>query len=430
MSDSKNIWDMSFGASLWSSDLMEKARATKFLIYVLLLILSGVGNIFVVNSPSIQFFNKSLTASTEYIQTFYNSDMRKYIEDLGFFDQAQKSGIVPSAERIKQFIETQAEFIKDDKFDLQKYKNFLQNKSLKEHELVEHYKRKLTVEVFKEAIFFNEMPEKYPINDKKLKFSILLTNNSIYQDLQVDSKEFREFLIRQLKENSMCLTDSEKLAVQYIEIQNIDNTDEKSIIKFYEVLKNSRNLIEDCKKFFGSQSKVSTFLLPLGTKGKYHKLNFIFDKVYFRSDKNTTIFAIVKKIEARSLKDSSKIDFDFLKKLYLGQITYKIRLLRMLMQPLSSREDVYAIKHITLDSIKHLNILRQKGLLFMKPGSSQVFKSSDVELNVAILDSIEDTGSSKEYFEICNQFLSNTLSHNSFINTAIAYWTRKFTSEM
>jgi hypothetical protein len=429
MSNSKSTWETSFRSSLWSNDLMEKARATKFLIYILLLILSGIGNIFAVISPTVQFFNKPLTVSTEYLQAFHNNNIRDYIEELGFFDQAQKSGIIPSSQKIKMFIESQPDFSEKGVFNIERYRSFLQKYSLKEHELVDYYKKKLTLQVFKEAIKFDDQADEYHVTHKKLHFSIFLTNNSIYPNLTIDPREFREFLIRQLQKNSMYLTDSEKLAVQYIEVKNTEKIEENTVVKFYEVLKNSQNIERDCKDFFGPQSEVNIFLLPLGTKGKYHKLNFIFDRVHIKSDRTSTLFAIVKQIEARSLKDSNKIDFEFLKKLCLGQISHKLRVLKILTDPLSIKDEVYSVKNVTLDSFKNMNILRQKGLLFMKPGSIQVFKSSDMELHFATLDSVEEGNISQEHSEMCNRVLSKSLSHNFFVNSAIEYWIMRFTHE-
>ena len=95
---------------------MRRAKPTRFLTYILLLILSGVGNIFALIIPNMNYFNRSIITSKEYMKTFYDDDMRKYISDIGFFDQAEKCGMIPSEGKIREFIEKRSEFLENNTF--------------------------------------------------------------------------------------------------------------------------------------------------------------------------------------------------------------------------------------------------------------------------------------------------------------------------
>ena len=424
MSDG-NTWETSnFGGSLWSTDLMEKAQDKKFLIYILLIILSGFGNMFSIIIPNISFFGHRIVGSKQYLQTFYKDEMQKYIEDIGFFDQAVKSGLLPSSEKIREFIENQHEFLSDGKFDIQKYKTFLKDKSLKEYEVFEFYKRKLSVSTFKEAIHFNEKAEEYNVIPKILNYSTLVTNNAVTAVNKIDPKEFKEFLFKKMRQNSLEVVDAEKFTVQYIEVQYEKPITHEKESSLYEILKNSKNIKQDCEGAYGKNIIVSTFLMPMGAKGKYHNLNFVFEKKYIKRKGNKTLYAVVKKIQPMSLKEQSKIDFDFLQKLYLAQMRYKMKFLEMIKNPFDAKE-IYLIKKTDLNSLKDIEILKKKNLLFMKEGEQQIIKNSDGELYIVLLNKITENPEAKNESRDCNIILSNTLSHNFFIESIMHYWMNK-----
>jgi hypothetical protein len=375
--------------------------------------------------PNIRFFNKNITSSKQYISAFYDNDMRKYIEEIGWYDQATKSGVMPSSERIRRFIQSQPQFTSDDNFDEKKYSAYLKEKELNEYELVEFYRRRLAIDHFRKAISFNEKAENYDVYKNSLHYSIFSVDNAIDSGLRVDEKELEEFFFRELQRNSSYMVDDEKLAIQYVEVSGGNLLSNREMTKLHDKLKGSSDIEKECKKVYGPEAKINMFFLPLGSKGKYHKLNFIFDKVYTKSDGETTLYGIVKKIEARSLKTSDKIDFDLLKKMYLGQMSYKIRFLKVAQE--LEKQKLYFITKTVLNTSEPEDIkkLRDKGLLFMKEKSSQMFKNSDKDIFLAELSEIQKGPRDNKISLTCNSMLSKTLSHDSFLQSVIEYWVFK-----
>jgi hypothetical protein len=209
----------------WIKKFLQVGKKNNFILWMIAIVFSGIGSFFINPFHEVKYFEERVTFNRNIINTFYEKNNSLYLIKLGSFKEAEKIGLIPSPKEIQEVIENLHNFKTNNKFDKEKFKEYLKKHKVTENDVYIYAYREASVIILNKL--FNNYPLKFQnLNIKKIKSIQSISGDQLYLKKNEEvsytpsSSELKNFITNTVKDQDILIQVPEKRSGIILEIKN------------------------------------------------------------------------------------------------------------------------------------------------------------------------------------------------------------------